>query len=82
MSFPKAKRTSINEDCYVRVGSLGFLQEMDDCSADCYEEHEYLQVKVLNMSAVSNCLTTSALIEVKFVGEVIKIFFLTYFDKK
>jgi 8-oxo-dGTP pyrophosphatase MutT (NUDIX family) len=57
---------------FEREVSRNFLQEMDNRTAGCHEEHEYLQIKVMRMSEATNCLSVSALVGVKLLEMVLK----------
>jgi 8-oxo-dGTP pyrophosphatase MutT (NUDIX family) len=60
---------------FEREVSCDFLQEMDNRSTGCHEEHEYLRIKVLKMSEVSNHFTTSALVGIKLLEKAFKCSF-------
>ncbi len=52
--------------------SLSFLKEMDGHSTGCHKDNEFIRVRVLKMSEISNVLTLSALIGLKLLERKLK----------
>jgi len=54
---------------------LSFLKRFEGRSTGCHEEHEYIQVRVVKMAEVVDCMTSSAIIGVKLLERALNRIF-------
>jgi len=55
--------------------SWSFLKGFDGLSTGCHTEHEYIKVRLVKMSEVVDCMTSSAIIGVKLVERALNRIF-------
>lgn len=60
---------------FQREVTWSFLKGFDGLSTGCHTEHEYIKVRLVKMSEVVECMTSSAIIGVKLVERELNLIF-------